>query len=342
MKKNMLAAAAFAFVAGVCLAAGETGPAPWSHRNFQDDPGDFRFAIVPDRGGGDYRGAFTNALRCADLMHPAFVMTVGDLINGFAGSLDGFRRQQGELTNFVSKVRAPFFYTVGNHDININVPPKHPDSHALSSRVWHEHFGPKTYYSFTYKGCLFLVLDTMEGKGREKKVGITPEQYAWARETLAKNADARWTFLFMHQPGEWSTAAWLAFEQETLASRKYTVFAGDWHTYFHVRRHGRDYYILSVAGGVSNMAYHHKKKGERTPSHLYGQEYGEMDHITWVTMTANGPEVVNLRLDGILPGDYLDRGNSKDDTMLTVMDIPPDPKVVERCRALKEKARKAQ
>ena len=304
---------------------------PWSHRNFQDDPGDFRFAIIPDRGGGDYRGAFTNALRCADLMHPEFVMSVGDLINGFAGSERGYERQQDELTNFVSKVRAPFFYTVGNHDVNVNLPPSQPNSYALSLAAWRRHFGERTYYSFVYKNCLFLVLDTMDGRKefKVKKDGISPEQHGWIRKTLAENRDVRWTCLFMHHPSEWDTAAWQALEKEVLVPRgRYTVFAGDWHTYFHVRRYGFDYYILSVAGGVSNMHYHHKKKGEKTPQGLYGQEYGEMDHIMWVTMTANGPEVVNLKLDGVLPGNYLNRANSKDDTMLKVMDIPVDPAAV--------------
>ena len=305
------------------LAFGDGKPeGPWSHRNFQDEPGDFRFAIIPDRGGGDYRGAFTNALRCADLMHPEFVMSVGDLINGFAGSVEGFRRQQAELTNFVSRVRAPFFYTVGNHDINVAVPSA-PKGFEISGQVWREHFGERTYYSFVYKNCLFLVLDTMDGRGRDPKVGITSAQYGWIRKTLAENADVCWTCIFMHQPSEWNTVAWQALEKEALVPRgRYTVFAGDWHTYFHVRRYGFDYYILSVAGGVSNMHYRHKKKGEKTPQGLYGQEYGEMDHIMWVTMTANGPEVVNLKLDGVLPGNYLNRANSKDDTMLKAMDIP--------------------
>ena len=52
----------------VSMAALWTGPAkadrtPWTHLNYQDAPGDFRFAIVPDRTGGDYRGAFTRARR---------------------------------------------------------------------------------------------------------------------------------------------------------------------------------------------------------------------------------------------------------------------------------------
>ena len=71
----------------VSMAALWTGPTmadrtPWTHLNYQDAPGDFRFAIVPDRTGGDYRGAFTNALAKVNLMHPEFTITVGDLIQG--------------------------------------------------------------------------------------------------------------------------------------------------------------------------------------------------------------------------------------------------------------------
>ena len=66
----------------VALSASAETTNPWSHLDFQDDPGDFRFAIVPDRGGGDYRGAFTNALECCNRMHPAFVTSDGpDVVN---------------------------------------------------------------------------------------------------------------------------------------------------------------------------------------------------------------------------------------------------------------------
>ena len=313
---------------------------PWSHLNFQDDPGDFRFAIVPDRGGGDYRGAFTNALECCNRMHPAFVMTVGDLINGYAGWAGGYKRQQDELTNFVSRVRAPFFYAVGNHDINVNLPPDYPKNYEMSTAAWREHFGTRTYYSFVYKKCLFVVLNTMDGRSERKmRSGISPEQYGWVRKTLAENADARWTFVFMHQPSEWRTDAWNRLETEVLVPRgRYTVFAGDWHAYFHVRRRGFDYYILSVAGGVGNRAYAlHKDRNDPARQDLAGPEYGEMDHITWVTMTADGPDVVNLKLDGILPGEYLNRANSKDESNLTVLDIPPDPKAIQRCKDLKRR-----
>ena len=279
------------------------GGQPWTHLNFQDDPEDFRFAIVPDRAGGDHRGAFTNALAKVNLMRPEFVMTVGDLVTGIVGP-NVLRKQQAELTNMTAKVIAPFFYVVGNHDITRSRP-AYTNNNEESRMVWKEFYGENTYYSFTYKKCLFICLNTMEGRDlRKKQVGITDGQYAWARKTLAENADVRWTFLFMHQPGEWRTDAWEEFEKNDLKDRRYTVFAGDWHEYLHARRYGRDYYILSVAGGVSA----NNKADGRT---LLGPEYGEMDHITWVTMQKDGPHVVNLKLDGIFAGDYLDQSNTK-------------------------------
>ena len=39
---------------------------------------------------------------------------------------------------------------------------------------------------------------------------------------------------------------------------------------------------------------------------LRGPEYGEFDHITWVTMTDDGPMVVNLTLSGIVPDDIVE------------------------------------
>jgi len=47
-------------------------------------------------------------------------------------------------------------------------------------------------------------------------------------------------------------------------------------------------YTLSTTGGGSP---------------LRGPEFGEFDHLAWVTMTTEGPRVANLLLEGILPDD---------------------------------------
>ena len=304
----------------------DDGPKPWTHLDFQDDEDDFHFAIVPDRTGGDYRGAFTNALAKVNMMRPAFVMTVGDLIPGLKPP-EVIRPQQIALTNMASKVIAPFFYVVGNHDIGRSRP-EYPRNSEESLAVWNEFFGPRTYYSFMYKGVLFVVLNTMEGRDcRRPQCGITKEQYAWFKKTLDDHADARWTMVFMHQPYEWKTAGWIEFEKTELAKRNYTVFAGDWHHYLYARRHGRDYYVLGVAGGCS--------ADNPGKSHiLRGVDYGEMDHLTWVTMTKGGPVVANLTLDGILPGDYLTQRNTLSEAQAYPIDEPPDRDVVEKLKKI--------
>lgn len=310
------------------------GPKPWTHLNFQDDADDFHFAIVPDRSGGGCRGAFTNALAKVNLLRPAFVMTVGDLIEGLRPP-KVIRPQQIELTNMTSKVVAPFFYVVGNHDIGRSRP-EYPRNNEESLSVWKEFYGDRTYYSFMYRGVLFVVLNTMEGRdSRRPQRGITAEQYAWFKETLEKHSDARWTMVFMHQPYEWKTSQWMDFEKKVLNKRKYTVFAGDWHHYIYARRHGREYYILGVAGGFSASGATRHGGDYRKWHTLMGKEYGEMDHLTWVTMTKAGPVVANLTLDGILPGDYLTQRNTLSEEQLIPLDEPVDKVVVERFKKIK-------
>ena len=324
----------FAVALGVTLVAGASEPKPWTHLNYQNDPDEFQFAIVPDRTGGDYRNAFTNALAKVNLMHPEFVMTVGDLMEG-SPKFDRMRAQQTELTNMTAKVKAPFFTVVGNHDISRSraYPPGYESVNEDNLKVWKEYYGANTYYSFVYKNVLFVCLHTTEGRGirpYSAQVGITASQYAWFKKTLDAHPDVRWTCIFMHQPAEWLTDEWLKFEKEELLKRQYTVFAGDWHTYLHVKRHGRDYYALSVAGGCS---------GGPDRKVLRGLAYGEVDHITWVTMTKDkGPEVVNLTLDGILPGDFMDQSRTLWTNRIEPLDYPVNPKTVERLKALKEES----
>lgn len=51
----------------------------------------------------------------------------------------------------------------------------------------------------------------------------------------------------------------------------------------------------------------------------------------------NGPTVVNLKLDGIIPGNYLTQATTKSEVYHPLVDIPADPKVVEKMKALKAK-----
>jgi hypothetical protein len=184
----------------------------------------------------------------------------------------------------------PFYRVPGNHDIN----------NDLSARIWRELYGP-AYYSFLHKGVLFLCLNSQDGGNYG--AGIGKEQIAWARGVLAKHADARWVCLFFHQPlwleDERRLATTKANEgmpeltgfneiEKSLEGRNYTVFAGHHHRYGKWVKNGQKYFRLATTGGQSTLG---------------GPESGQFDHVTWVTMTDQGPIVCNLLLDGILDED---------------------------------------
>ena len=275
------------------------GKKPWTHENFIAGDGKFTFVIIPDRTGSERPGIFGEAIKKANMLQPDFIMTVGDLIQGPTDinkqSPDDLRKQWQELLTFTEKSQAPFFYLVGNHDISITRK-GFPRANEDSAMVWKEFAGPNTYYYFIYKDVLFICLNGMEGRdARPVQVGITEQQTAWALDVLKKHPDVRWTMVFMHQPSGWISPAYEKIEK-ALSNRKHTSFAGDWHHYIKFKRAGKDHYVLATAGGVSEMR---------------GIEYGEFDHITYVTMTPQGPVVTNILLDGILSDDVVTSQNIK-------------------------------
>lgn len=97
-----------------------------------------------------------------------------------------------------------------------------------------------------------------------------------------------------------------------LEGREYSVFAGHQHKYRHFERNNTNYYVLATTGGGSP---------------LRGTEFGEFDHVTWVTMTDDGPVLANLRLDGILPHDVTNSDVKAYSSQLT-MSSPIDSSVV--------------
>jgi len=261
---------------------------PWTHLDFHNSPENFQFAIVTDRTGGHRPGVFYSAVHKANLLQPEFIMSVGDLIEGYSTDLEKLHTEWTAFRAMTAELEMPFFYVPGNHDI----------SNDTMGQLWEELFGAR-YYSFVYKDVLFLCLDSMDRAG--PKGGFTAEQIAWAEKEIAKHPDVRWTFIFFHYPlWVFDEAESAVTEKETLyqsglgdiekvlADRPYTVFSGHFHTYTCYVRSGQDYITLATTGGRSK---------------LLGPEHGQFDHIVWVSMTPRGPKIATLLLDGILPKD---------------------------------------
>jgi len=252
---------------------------PWNHLRLNNDPADFRFAIVSDRTGGHRAKVFSLAVEQLNLLQPEFVMSVGDLIEGYRDDPVKLAAEWREFQGYVSKLRMPFFYLPGNHDI----------ANMTQDRLWQEKFG-RRWFHFNYRGVLFLALCSEDPPGKSGGQ-ISEEQLAYVQKSLEENPAARWTLVFVHKP-MWSSGdpeknGWVELEK-LLGNRPYTVFAGHVHRYQKYVRNGRNYYQLATTGGGSK---------------LRGPRYGEFDHITWVTMKPDGPVLANILLDGILTED---------------------------------------
>lgn len=316
--RRLLASLLAALLVAACAPGAKAPPAaqsipdgvPHTAQAFADDPGNFQFAIVGDRTGGHRPGVFEDGVRKLNLLNPEFTICVGDLIEGYTEEGAELAAMWQEFDAIVAGLDAPFFYVVGNHDMG----------NATMRALWQQEKG-RDYYHFVYRDVLFLALNTEDppsplpkklnaqikaftelsqrdpraaeelvkkNRGEMTKLraafsaNISDAQVDYVARALADNPGVRWTLVFMHKPA-WRYGS-KNFEriEQLLAARPYTVFAGHEHYYEHEVRKGRDYIRMGTTGG----SWH--KDGP-----------GNMDHVAWVTMGKDGPEVANLLLSGI-------------------------------------------
>ena len=293
---------------------------PWTSENFKNNPDNFQFAIIGDRtGGANVQGTFALAMDQLNLLQPEFVINVGDLIEGYADDKKELDAMWDEAEEVTGKLQMPFFYTRGNHDV----------SFPGGKEAWQERLGPGYYY-FVYKDVLFMVLDSEDdprpepppeikeltktykrlqvedpAKAREmlaefmssdaivaalgQPTGFPEAQRAWIKKTLKDHADVRWTFLFLHEPVWENPSDSFKEVKKLLKDRDHTFFAGHLHYYDYDKIDGHEYITIGPAGA----SWHHDGPGN-------------VDHITWITMTEDGPQIGNIALKGIFDRKGLD------------------------------------
>jgi hypothetical protein len=296
------------------------GAKPWTSENFRNDPDNFQFAVIGDRtGGANVLGTFGIAMQQLNLLQPEFVINVGDVIEGYAEDEAELNEMWEEAVALTGRLEMPFFFTRGNHDV----------SFPGGKEAWRKRWG-SNYYHFVYREVLFMVLDSEDSSRPEpppelkektklykrlqvedpeaakrmlaefmsseaivaalgQPVEFPDAQVAWVKKKLAENAGVRWTFLFMHEPcWENPSDSFKAIEQ-LLRDRDYTFIAGHLHYYDYDELNGRDYITMGPAGA----SWHHDGPGN-------------VDHIMWVTMTEDGPEIGNIALKGLFDRKGLD------------------------------------
>lgn len=286
------------------------GPTPWTHARFDNAPEDFAFAVVADLESGYREGVFDVALAELKLLRPAFILTIGDMIDGGTEDTAELTRQ---WTRFDDRLKgaAPFFHIAGNHDM----------TNLTQRKVWEERYG-RRYYHFIYSNVLFLALDTEDYPAakmqeiyeqraqfietrkkdpaaaerlpyralKESRTGeVGAEQSAYFAKVIASHPEVRWTVLLMHKPVyERTDGLGLSTIEQALKGRPYTLLNGHLHRYSYTERPSadgtkRDYIMLGTTGG------------ER----MFDGSAGAVDHFMWLRMGKDGPSIANIRLDGV-------------------------------------------
>src|SRR5271167_2369447 len=96
MKRIVLATVVVGlFVGALAFSGGKKPPAkadlqidvadrnPWTNLRLNDAPETFHFIVVSDRTGGHRARIFSQAVEQINMLQPAFVVSVGDLIEGY-------------------------------------------------------------------------------------------------------------------------------------------------------------------------------------------------------------------------------------------------------------------
>ncbi|MEO2004207.1 MAG: hypothetical protein ABGY41_08920, partial [Candidatus Poribacteria bacterium] len=173
----------------------------------------------------------------------------------------------------------------GNHDITNN---------AMYD-YWEENVG-RTYYSFTYAGCRFILLNTEEGWRAEGGTTFGPEQMDWLETEIGDHRDTKHTFVFLHKPvWNYSGKPYEEWEQieEWIDGLDYTVFAGHFHRLAYERRQDRPYYVLSATGAGLG------------PSQVL--QYGGFHHYTTVTVDGDDVHTAIVEPGNVHPHDIAPR-----------------------------------
>lgn len=243
--------------------------------NLAENP--VRFVILGDRTGDPEPGVYEQIIVEAERLKPEFVITVGDMIDGYTTDTLQLNSEWDSLKQMVRPLEVPIYYTAGNHDITYD------EAEGAFRR-----FVGEPNRSFDHRGLHFAVFDN----SRWESSGELPEEYLrWLEDDLKQNQGAAYTFVFMHKPFWYRTT--LQGFPDTLHTLFKTygvdvVVTGHFHQYFAADLDGIAYTSLGSSGGG-------------TGTDLIGPKY----HFAWVTVDDKGINLAPIAYEGVLPRDVV-------------------------------------
>ncbi|HUB84034.1 MAG TPA: metallophosphoesterase [Bryobacteraceae bacterium] len=196
----------------------------------------FHFVLLGDRTGEVQPGVWEKVWKQAAAENPAFVLGVGDTIQGADdATADSEWREVKRLLAPYAGI--PLYLAPGNHDI----------WSAASEALFRKYTGHPPHYSFDFSQAHFTVLDN------SRSDEFAPGEMAFLESDLAAHRSQTVKFIVSHRPS-WLVNAALQnpnFELHRLA-KKYGVqyvVAGHVHQLLQVTFDGVTYFSAPSAGG---------------------------------------------------------------------------------------------
>lgn len=204
--------------------------------------GSFRFVILGDRTGEAEPGVYERVWQEAATENPAFVLSVGDSIQGLndATAEAEWRQFEEILTPYR---RFPLFLAPGNHDIwsarSATLFQKHAAHPAQPPHLAH--------YGFDYAQAHFTILDN------SRSDSLPPEELQFLQTDLEAHKDQPVKFIVSHRPS-WLVDAMFQNPRSRLhqLAKQYGVqyvIAGHLHQMLDIDLEGVTYLSMASAGG---------------------------------------------------------------------------------------------
>jgi predicted phosphohydrolase len=199
-------------------------------------PDTFRFAILGDRTGEAQPGVYEQVWKEVAAENPAFVLGVGDSIQGMNDqNAEEEWRQVGQLLG--SFRRYPLYLAAGNHDI----------WSPVSERLFQQYAAHPPHYSFDYRQAHFTILDNSRSEQ------LPDRELAFLEADLKAHAGQPLKIVVSHRPS-WLVDVALGnpnFALHQLARRygvRYVV-AGHVHQMLRLELEGVTYVSMASSGG---------------------------------------------------------------------------------------------
>ena len=213
-----------------------------------EEKNEFHFIVLGDSQFDD-PAAFNRIIDQTKLLRPAFVIQVGDLIEGYNNNIEDIKSEWLRFKKQIQPLSPIAFLAVpGNHDVyNGN---RRVDRRLES--LYENHWGD-LFKTFTYKNSQFFLINT---DSIEAQNAIGPTQMSWLRAQL-KNSNATHKLVFMHKPALLLKNSDLVHEL-FLKQKVSHVFYGHHHHYHHIEKDGIHY---SMTNAAANLAHEKAEAG---------------------------------------------------------------------------------